>query len=358
MEQNVKIVVGLQYGDEGKGLTVNSLLKSPTNSIVVRFNGGQQAGHTVHHNDIKHTCSNFGAGVLKGVPTYFTEHTTMYPVTRFSEEKVLNSKGIVNPVAYYHPRVKITTPWDVLSNQQCEDNNDHGTCGLGIGKTMKRNADKVTLHVIDLLHVNTLKAKLKAIEEYYDDLDHSFTLAKELELFMTAIQSLIIECRNYDVLLKYENIVFEGSQGVLLDMDNGVFPHVTYSNTTSKNALEVCEKLDLRNVEVYGVTRAYSTRHGHGPFIENQVVLKHTEHETNIYNPNQGTFKIASMDYSRLNLGIIIEMSYSYKHKFTLIVTCVNQVSGINKFDNDLVAKNVKNIMYSGSIYGNLLKSK
>ena len=81
-----KIVIGLGYGDEGKGRTVDYLCSQNPNSIVVRFSGGQQAGHTVMTNGIKHIFSNYGAGTLQGCPTYISEHATIYPLTMLMEQ--------------------------------------------------------------------------------------------------------------------------------------------------------------------------------------------------------------------------------------------------------------------------------
>jgi adenylosuccinate synthase len=90
-----KIIIGLGFGDEGKGITTDYLCSQyPDGSIVVRFSGGQQAGHTVIHNGIKHVHSNFGSGTLRNIPSYFSEHCTVYPNTIKKERSVLLSKGI------------------------------------------------------------------------------------------------------------------------------------------------------------------------------------------------------------------------------------------------------------------------
>lgn len=348
-----KIVVGLGYGDEGKGMVTSHLVENSYDPIVVRFSGGQQAGHTVHYKGIKHTCSNYGAGVLQGIPTYFTEHTTFYPVTIAREKEVLEKKGVQDPLLLFHPLAKMTTPWDVFENRACTENMAHGSCGLGIGKTMKRSVDNITIYAVDLLNIETLSHKLEQIDKYYEPIEVSEAFDKELIAFNKALLDLNWKIAPYSHLKEHSTVIFEGSQGVLLDMDHGVFPHVTYSNTTSKKAIEVCRKIGIDDISVYGVTRAYSTRHGNGPYITEGIELLDTQHETNVTNVNQGDFKVAPLDYGKLNYGIAIETIYSDDLFFTLMVTCCNQVQEKEEFDLSKLDSTVIARCYtSHSIYG------
>jgi len=147
------IVLGTQYGDEGKGRTVDYLCSTLKNPLVVRFCGGQQVGHTVIRNGIKHIHSNFGSGSLLDIPTYYSEFTTIYPLTIEREEKILKAKGL-NPKIILHPLTMLTTPFDVHANRLDSIDLENGTCGLGIGKTMKRNESPFKLYAVDLLNVN------------------------------------------------------------------------------------------------------------------------------------------------------------------------------------------------------------
>lgn len=354
-----KIVIGLGFGDEGKGLTVNELCKK--DSIVVRFSGGQQAGHTVNYKGTKHTFSNFGAGSFKGAPTYFSEHTTIYPIGIVKEKNILRDIGINDPVLFIHPLARITTPWDVYENRQCEENLKHGTCGQGVGKTMKRNEGPYKLYAIDLSYHTILKSKLEQIEK--DFYNRGFLNTPELELevkeFMNAIEELNIIIDNYECLLDYKNIIFEGSQGVMLDMDHGVFPNVTYTNTTSKNAIKICEDLGIFNIEVFCVTRAYSTRHGKGdgPYEGVPIFLTETEKETNTFNKYQKEFLVTALDYKRLDYAINVECIYSGKYKHSLVVTCCNQVAEEFDIDKLTTSKYFSNVYRSFSSKGKFKKS-
>jgi len=354
-KNKASIVVGLGYGDEGKGMTVNELCKAGKKPIVIRYSGGQQAGHTVHVGDIKHTCSNFGSGVLLDVPTYFSEHTTFYPVTIAREMEVLKSKGIKYPVLVFHPMAKITTPWDVYDNRNCDKNVSHGTCGLGVGKTMHRSIKKnLNLTAIDLMHMPTFKEKLIQIEMSVRNtcVPMPDWFERDMEEFIKAIKVLNFAVADYEHLLRYDNLIFEGSQGVLLDKDHGSFPNVTYANTTSKNAMEVCDKLKIKDRHVYCVTRAYHTRHGEGCFHDDEIELQFDNHETNYMNEWQGPFKIARLDYELVDYGAAIETLYSKGYPQTLMVTCCNQMHEEDKFDAMLLCSEWFNIKVSNSVYG------
>lgn len=320
------IVLGCGYGDEGKGLAVHNLCRP--DSLVVRFSGGQQAGHTVIHDGVKHVFSNFGAGTLKGCATFFTEDTCIYPKTISREWGELVGKG-ATPNLYVHPLAKVTTPYDVWMGRINERKARHGSCGLGIGATMKRNEGPVKLYAIDLLAPKSvLASKLKSIERHYlfnlfplDRGDHE-RFTSDMEAFNEAVSNRRFEVRRFDQLTKYSNLVFEGSQGILLDMDHGVFPHVTYSNTTSKNAWKYAQM----DSQVYYATRCYQTRHGNGPFEEGAIQLVNNQDEINVLNTWQGPFKVAEIDYALLNHAVNIDCGYHpYRARRHLIVGCLDQ---------------------------------
>lgn len=349
------IVLGLGYGDEGKGITTDYLCSQSYNPVVIRFSGGQQAGHTVIKDGVKHIHANFGAGSLRGIPTYFTEHTTVYPNTIYSELEVLQSHGL-NPILTIHPLANLTTPFDVHANRLCTTNNQHGTCGLGVGKTMKRNLESpYKLYAVDLLHPKTLIQKLSSIGAmYYKNMDlDSSALQTDIDNFIVAIQSIEWDIKNYDYLTDFQNLIFEGSQGIQLDMNHGVFPNVTYASTTSKNAHYVLDKLDVLSRNVYYVTRAYATRHGNGPFKEAELNLVNNQEEINHLNDWQGQFKVGHIDYDLLNQSLAIDDIYCTPATTNawvtknLVVTCCDQIS--DKFDYDKVTTGFKGVFESYS---------
>lgn len=341
------IVIGSLFGDEGKGITTDYFCrKNPVGSIVVRFSGGHQAGHNVKIGDVSHVHSNYGSGALRGVPSYYSEHCTVYPVTLYNEREILLPKlpiGTPEPELYYHPLVRVTTPADVAYNRLTEQKLGHGSCGLGVAATMKRNeVSGYKLFGIDLLHPEILDEKIRGIYWYYrgliqdTDINAFNTLfEKELPQFENAIKKLHFKIKPYSFLEYYYNLIFEGSQGILLDMNHGLFPHVTYANTTSKNALEICKSLNITNVEIYYVTRCYQTRHGAGWMSNrNPITLVNTEDEINKFNDWQKEFKIGEIDYDLLNHAYQIDNIYSEGIRKNLVVTCMDQRPKF-KFDYD-----------------------
>lgn len=321
------IVLGAGYGDEGKGLTVHNLCGP--DSLVVRFGAGQQAGHTVIHNGVKHVFSNFGSGTMKGCPTFFTEDTCIYPKTISREWHELVGKGFT-PKLYISSLAKVTTPYDVWAGRIREKKTRHGSCGLGIGATMKRNEGPVKLYAIDLLAPESLlQAKLEAIKVHYGfdeqvalTYDEQQALSNDIEAFQEAITNRRFDVCRFDQLPNHSNLVFEGSQGILLDMDHGMFPHVTYANTTSKNAW----KYAGANTEVYYVTRCYQTRHGNGLFAERVISLVNNHEEINVLNTWQGAFKTGEIDYGLLRHAINVDLSYHPRDiNCNLVITCIDQ---------------------------------
>lgn len=326
------IVVGLGLGDEGKGITTDFLCSQAKNPIAIRYSGGQQAGHTVMLGDKKHIHSNFASGTLRGVPSYFTEHTVFYPATIARELKVLKDKGI-NPRLVIHPLAKMTTPFDVFENRYDSDNLSNGSCGLGISKTMKRNESPFKLYAIDLLNPTLLKQKVDNIGKLYYKFfvasdREQMEITAELEDFYDAVNKIAWEIRDYDFLKAYDELIFEGSQGIMLDMDHGVFPHVTHANTTTKNAHEVLDKLGVTDRHIYYITRCYATRHGSGPFPEEKLELINNEEEINVFNEFQKEFKTAPIDYKMLNQALAFDSIYSNQNvkSKNLVVTCLDQI--------------------------------
>src|SRR6478736_1642500 len=134
-----KIVVGIGFGDEGKGITTDFLArKSTVPTLNVRFNGGQQAGHTVVIGKERHTYATFGSGTGRGLPTFLSEYCTFYPPNALNEYNILIDKGL-KPSLYIHPLAKLTTYWDVAWGRLRERIYNHGSCGIGIGATMMRH---------------------------------------------------------------------------------------------------------------------------------------------------------------------------------------------------------------------------
>lgn len=307
------IVVGLGFGDEGKGLTTSFLCSRTENPLVVRFNGGHQAGHTVVYEGKRHVFSGFGSGSLQGVPTYWSSFCTFYPCSFLREYKLLD-----RPLIYVNPLCPVTTPFDIDHNRSTEKIKQHGSVGMGFGSTIQRQESYYKLFVQDLFFESVLIAKLKSIASYYN----AENIDEQINYFIESVNQVknIIRLSD-DSIMQHYNPIFEGAQGILLDMDFGFFPNVTRSNTTTKNALQI-----YPSEEVYYVTRSYLTRHGNG-YLPNEKKLNliNNENETNKSHAYQGEFRTAELDISLLNYSLQCDNNFSHGLKKNLVVTCTDQ---------------------------------
>lgn len=329
-------VIGLGFGDEGKGISTSFLCrnKNPNHCIVVRANGGHQAGHTVVHNDFKHVFSQFGSGTLQGIPTLISKFCTLYPPSFIREYEYIKQ---FKPVVYVDPMTMITTPWDVDINRRIENMMNHGSVGMGFGQTIQRNEKHFHLYYQDLLFPSVLEAKLDNILNKYcyarfSDLKFEVISQEKVDFIDKCCQLLqITKIKDWELSSsKYYDVIFEGAQGILLDQEFGFFPNVTRSYTTSRNILELCPNLD----EIYYITRTYQTRHGNG-FMTNEDKKKpelvNNEDETNKSHKYQGEFRISELDIELLKYAITCDNNYSgngkYAIKKNLIITCNDQYS-------------------------------
>jgi adenylosuccinate synthase len=343
---SAKIVIDVGFGDGGKGLVVDNLCSQAILSgskeppVVVRFSGGQQCGHTVITPDgIKHVFSSFGSGSLLGCLTFFTEDTTMYLPALMNEHRVLAGKG-VKPKQVFHPLAMLTTPYDVAFNRAKEEFiSKHGSCGLGVGATMKRCIETpYKTYVMDMKFPSLLIAKMKSVRRYYENLlSHD---SRIMDIFDDHVMELLPEF--HDSLYAYNSdyftvdtappkpkrdVIFEGSQGVMLDMDHGVFPNVTYANTTSKNAFKYVREWTLKP-ELFYVTRCYTTRHGEGWMPDESAIdIVNNHEEINVHNRWQGDFRLGEFNYDMVNHAIAADACYhnGLKYPKNLVLTCVDQ---------------------------------
>lgn len=319
----VKIVLGMAFGDEGKGVTVQSLARQALNSgksvAVVRFSGGPQAAHTIINDGKKHVCSTYGAGVLLGVTTYLLPTVYFDPYCAYQEFLALRELGLKHINLVIPRNVRTITPWDVLYDRQDFIVGAHGSCGKGIHATFVRCNKNVP--VASAKHWYKTRFGFES-EEAVEMAKKYEEAASELEKMSAVIYSeheLMAALHNYDVL------IFEGSQGLLLDMDKGFFPHVTPSHTGLDNVpLEF-----LRDAEVYLVTRTYTTRHGNGwtPRGEGPVNFIKTQDgtETNVMNEYQGKFKTGALDIPMLGKAwdrhCLDVWQKKYRVKYNLVIT-------------------------------------
>lgn len=332
-------VIDVGFGDSGKGTVTAFLCQHIKENlkgkpIVYRYSGGHQAGHTVVHNGIRHVFSSFGSGTLLGVPTYWSEKCTFYPIAFMNELKVLIDKGI-EPVIYVNSNCPVTTPYDVHHNKRQEKKNNHGSCGVGFGATLEREENYYSLVVKDLLFPSVLALKLEQIQKYYRYTDALKTLDDFVKICNVVVNAIKIVDDFSEIMRKYPDVVYEGSQGLLLDKDIGFFPHVTRANVGTKAIKEITDHL----VNTYYVTRAYQTRHGNGPMTNESIShnIEKNPDETNVEN-YQGEFRRTLLDLDLVKYAI--ERDNCDWFAKSIVITCLDHV------ENDL------RFTYKGEVFG------
>jgi adenylosuccinate synthase len=309
--KRARAVIGANFGDEGKGLVVDYLCVTEGAGMVVRFNGGAQAGHTVVRADGKrHVFHHVGAGTFAGVPTYLSKFFLVNPILFWQEVQELTALGI-EPIVYAHPDCLVTTFADMMINQRKEESRGkdrHGSVGVGIHETQVRSAvPDLRITMADLWNRSPrLKGKLQEICSKYarfrtgqpipvmgsglrhvDEMIDAFL--KCCDAFAQVVAPLgIQQCRDP---------IFEGAQGLLLDQNNKLYwPHVTHSNTGLQNVRELCHTAGIDKIEPYYVSRTYLTRHGAGPLPGEDDTLLYFD-ETNGDHEFQGRLRFAPLDY-------------------------------------------------------------
>jgi len=298
----MRAVIGANFGDEGKGL-VTDYLASKGGDVVVRFNGGCQAGHTVVAPEgHRHVFSHFGAGSFVGLPTFFSQHTIVNPVLFIKEYEKLQ-KHITAPVVYIHPDALVTTPWDMNANQMLEkarNNAKHGSCGVGIFQTIVRNR-KVPLRMRDLWD-NDLTDQLADIIKHYscgteeenENMRENFL--RDCEWFAHVVRSADIT--------QFIDPIFEGAQGLLLDQGNmEMYPHLTPSRCGMHNVRELMWEMGCDVGDVYYVSRPYLTRHGAGSLPGYDPEMEY-EDDTNVKNDWQGWLRFGHLMFDELERRI------------------------------------------------------
>jgi adenylosuccinate synthase len=370
--KNLIAIIGSNYGDEGKGLMTDYFAAKNTKVLVVRYNGGAQAGHTVQLNKDpevgsdfaqgRHVFNHFGSGTFANAATYLGPKFVVNPILFNRELKALGMK--MAPKVYVSLNSPVTTPYDMLLNQwleQSRGNARHGSCGLGIHETIVRNAT-CALEVSDLFGAEPVRQALNYIRDHYipqrlEELN--ITFSPEIRQVLKSEEfagKFMDECRDFRYLVQpidpsnlfdeYETIIFEGAQGLLLDQDFGTFPYVTHSNTGLKNIIELIKlgQLDMGGedyiLNLCYVTRWYMTRHGNGPF-PNETKAPHIKiiDATNIPNEWQGVLRFGTLDVNDLCARIVYDMTKylpSYiPYKLGLAVTCLDQNDGRCQFIYD-----------------------
>lgn len=331
--QEVKVVLGALFGDEGKGSVVHWLCLHSKNPLVVKFSGGCQSGHRVVSAGVEHVCSQLGSGVLAGVPTYIHENVYVNPIALLNEIKEVEKLGMI-PTVFVHPDCRVTTPYDAIQDGGDAKVQEHGTCGKGIHATFMR----YKLHPDIPKFAEVMDNPVKYISGFGHDIDidtEFINAVNELPFKVTILQP-------NEVFPKYDTLIFEGSQGLLLDMENGMMPYCT----PSKVGLNGVPVGYLEDAEVFLVIRSYLTRHGgnFGPIFGRLIekYYSNLEEPTNTDDGPQGKFKIGVLEMTLLNSAFIRHCFDNYERMygvtFNFVVThmdCTPDGKSILMANND-----------------------
>ncbi len=372
MSKEAYAVIGANWGDEGKGLSVDAiasrLVERGREVTVVRSNGGAQAGHGVERPEGgRHVFHHVGSGSFVGAATHLSQFFIAHPMVSQKEIDDLKSLGARPSRITIDPRAPVTTPWDMAINQALEIKRAvgrHGSCGLGIGETIERREKGWPLSAADLWQ-RDLREKLERIRDEWVPrrlevlgIDPEKSQLREVLTGRTElIGTFLADCRNFTQqvevrpdadLIDSDAVLFEGAQGLQLDMDFGVFPYVTRAYTGIRNMLTIATEAQIQTIKAAYVTRPYATRHGAGPLPYEEpgtsglgkVDWADIIDLTNVTNDWQGRIREAPLDLDLLRETIRRDISLAegtgIRVEAGIAVTCLDQIpEAATFFTND-----------------------
>ena len=326
--QKIRAVIGKGFGDEGKGLAVDYFCSKVPETIVIKHNGGAQAGHTVELGDKRFVFHQLSSGSFRHADTLWAE--TYYPDLYKLREEVEAFRGMSGFTPRIHgcENTPITIISDVLVNELLETargEGRHGSCGMGINEADLRTKAGYGITLRDILGMSAEKLALRMkeirdchyeerlrserwlldalktdaqVREYYELFQDQSVLENAAEEMLRSAEEFVtVSAQVGELLGSREEIIFETGQGLLLDAENEEYlPHVSASRTGLKNVVSFLNAHGLPLDEVIYVSRSYVTRHGAGPLpMEcSKEALGITEvDQTNMANPWQGSIRYA-----------------------------------------------------------------
>jgi adenylosuccinate synthase len=275
---SVTVLVGSQWGDEGKGKIVDIL--SEKYDYVTRFQGGANAGHTVEIGEKKYILHLIPSGILrKEVKCVIGNGVVIDPKALLEEIKLLEENDIsVKGRLFISHNAHLIMPYHKLLDSINESGkNKIGTTGRGIGPCYIDKFARKGIRIVDLLNKDVLEEKIRKnleeknilLEKVYEHagldvnkiIKEYLEFDKEIDQYITDVPSLL-----NTAISEKKNILLEGAQGALLDVDHGTYPYVTSSSPTTGGACTGTGIPPTKITNVLGIVKAYTTRVGHGPF--------------------------------------------------------------------------------------------
>ena len=272
------VVVGTQWGDEGKGKIVDLLAEAVQG--VVRFQGGHNAGHTLVIGDKKTVLHLIPSGILRDtVDCFIGNGVVLSPEALLAEMDELEQAGVRNVVArlIISEACPLILPYHVALDRAREAAKKIGTTGRGIGPAYEDKVARRAIRLQDLLKPERFASKLEELLEFHNFVLEKFYQSKKVDFKKTLDETLALAPRLVPLVADVpralyhankagKNLLFEGAQGALLDIDHGTYPYVTSSNCVAGAAAAGAGIGPMHLHYVLGITKAYSTRVGSGPF--------------------------------------------------------------------------------------------
>lgn len=339
------IVIGANYGDEGKGTVVAHLAKGNTNVLNVLTNGGSQRGHSILTKDGSMTFQHFGSGTYHGADNYYSAWYILNPMQFVKEycELVVKPKHI-----YRDRRCRWSTPYDAMANLIDEEaRGRHASCGMGIWFTIRRCNHTPIMLFDEFMHLtpSMKEAYLDSVQQYYER--NIIIPNKWVDMWLSdgVRRHFITDCETMQSLTKtadiatmkwYDDVIFENGQGLLLCDTGKDTEDTTPSNTGILYALSMAKQMGINDVTAHYVTRPYLTRHGDGN-IDN-AISRHDlssdiiEDRTNHYNEHQGMFRYGELDIVDLRKRIVDD---SKGVNFVLDITHCDEMDRVSEFKKE-----------------------
>lgn len=276
----VTVLIGVQWGDEGKGKIIDVLTENT--EMVVRFQGGNNAGHTVEIGHEKYVLHLVPSGILrKGTDNVIGNGLVVDPLGLMSEMKELAERGVDVSGIQLSSKAQLIMPYhkmmDAMKESRLPDGKKIGTTKRGIGPAYADKASRTGIRGYEIIDLKHFETRFREQSEIYNKIFkeagiETLDIDAEWKKLADAAKYLAPHVTDTVVTVNAaaragKNILFEGAQGAMLDIDHGTYPFVTSSNTTSGGAC-TGSGISPRMIDtVYGVMKAYSTRVGEGPFV-------------------------------------------------------------------------------------------
>ena len=350
-----RIIIGGNYGDEGKGTVVASYTKKSEGSVLnVLTNGGAQRGHSVLTEDGNVTGQHFGSGTYYGADNFYSRYFILNPMQFVREYESL----IVKPANIFRDAgCRWSTPYDVMANHITEEQlGRHASCRMGIWNTVRRYRETETMTLDEFVSCEDPFSYLVKVRDYYEA---SMSIPSEWRDIWNSpilMRHFLNDCLYMSEVTKvgsigsveYDEMIFENGQGLLLSDTGKDSPDTTPSVTGIAYPLELLKGFKDIEITAHYVTRPYLTRHGDG-YIEgesgrNNLSSDIMEDRTNRFNIGQGEFRYGILDIPSLrerivsdSNGVGFELEVTHCDEMDRVAEFKKLFDKVNTYDSPLV---------------------